>query len=122
MAPGLYNATSISIENITGLAANPSDPVGFLIGVNTTVFDGWMFFMLLLTAMFILFFSFQTRQNQPLNNLLYSSVICTVLSFLLRAITMVYLGVEVGLLSDLQMWVFPLATATLSAIIWAIKD
>lgn len=120
--PGFYDYTPISLGNVTSIGTNLTSPADFLARVNYVVFDGWLFFVLLLTIYFILYLSFQSKSNQPLNNLLYASVITCALSFLLRGITVAYAGLTIGLLSDLQMWLFTVWTALLSSFIWAIKD
>lgn len=122
MGVGLYNVTSISMDNLTRVSGNTTNPMNFMIQVNNVVFDGWLFFVLMIMCYGVLFFSYQAKQNQPLNNLFYASLIVTVLSMLLRGITMSQFGLVYGLLSDLQMWVFPIWSALLGATIWAIKD
>ena len=122
MTVGFYNGTQITWANITDVSTNLTSPIDFLVRVNYIIFDGWLWFIICLTLNVILFFSMQSKNDQPLNNILYSCSIVTLISFLLRAINATVLGVNRAMLTDSQMWVFPIITALAAGIIWAIKE
>ena len=90
--------------------------------VNTQIYDGYLFMILLWVLWLILYFASQKMQNQPLNNAMYSSAALSVLALILRAINMDYNGTNIGLISDVQVWIFPVITALLATIVWASKD
>ena len=69
-----------------------------------------------------MFITSQKLKDQPLNNAMYSGAIISVASLFLRGVTMVILGVRQGLLTDHQMWVFPIITLILVIIVWGTKD
>lgn len=120
--PGMINATqNISIDQINDLA-NISSLPDFLIKINNVVYSGYLWFILLWVLWVILYRSAQQRNDQPLNNAMYSGAIVSIGSFLLRGIIITRAGGIEGLLTDHQLWVFPIITAILAVIIWSIKD
>lgn len=120
--PGMINATqNVSMDTLLDLA-NVTSPADFLIKINNVVYSGWLWFVLLWVLWIILYRSAQQRNDQPLNNAMYSGAVVTVGSFILRGIIIVRAGGIAGLLTDHQLWVFPVITAMLAAIIWSIKD
>lgn len=121
MAFGMNNVTDITLQNITDIG-NSSSIAEFFIKVNEIVYGGWYFFFMMLILGIILYMSSQQKHDQPLNNIMYASAVITVLSMLARAIFIVRNGFPVGLLTDYQLWIFPLVTAIVAAIIWSIKD
>ena len=121
MPLGIYNVTVVTIDNITRISNVSSFPE-FLINVNNMIYDGWLFFIVLLVMWFILFISAQKVKDQPLNNLMYAGAAITVLSFLLRGIIIVQSGVTKGLITDHQLWIFPIVTIIIAIIKWSGKD
>lgn len=117
---GIFNATNVTLENLTAIV-NVTDPMEFFINVNTIVYDGWLFFVLLSVLWVILFITANRFRDEPLNNSMYSGAIVTVASFLLRGIIISRNGVVTGLLTDHQLWVFPVITIVLAVIVWATK-
>jgi hypothetical protein len=118
--PGINGTGNASIDIINAIA-NSSGIDEMYILVNNSIYEGYLFFILLWILWIILYVSAQKMQDQPLNNAMYASAILSILSLILRAITMESQGSYLGLINDLQMWVFPTITAVLSAIIWAVK-
>ena len=119
--PGfLANATNITLQNVTDIGNSSSLPE-FFIKVNHTIYNGNLWFVLLWVAWIILFITAQKVKDQPLNNAMYSGAVITVLSFLLRGVNMVIGGVVKGLLTDHQLWIFPLLTLVIVLIVWATK-
>jgi len=121
MPLGLINVTNTTVTNVTQIA-NFSNLPEFFINVNNMIYQGWLYFIILWVLFVILYKVFQSSRDQPLNNLMYAGAACSILSILLRGIYVVQLGVIKGLLTDKQMWIFPLITIFLALGIWAIKD
>lgn len=121
MPIGINNATTVTLQNITDIA-NVTDMPQLFLKINHFVFDGWYWFIMLWVLWYILFVAANQVTDQPLNNAMYSGLIVSILSFLLRGIRVVENGVLMSLLTDHQLWVFPVITAVLAAIIWSIKD
>ena len=112
MPIGIYNQTNVSLANITDLV-NVTSYTDFLVNMNTMIYEGILFFVVLWVLWVILFYAAQSVKDQILNNMMYSGAAVTILAFLLRVI---------GLLSDHLMWVFPLLTIVIALIVWATKD
>ena len=119
--PGIVNATNVTLENITNML-NISSPEQFFISVNQVIYGGWLWFVLLGILFIILFVSAQQVKDQILNNLMFASASCTILSFLLRGIYIVTGGIRYGLLTDHQLWIFPIVTLILVITLWIVKD
>ena len=117
MGIGFVNATAPTLQNITDLTNVSSVPELF-ININHIVYGGWFWFIMLWTLWIILFFAANQRDNQILQNAMYSGTVITFLSLFLRAIEVSHSGFPQGLLSDYQMWVFPLLTILIAMILW----
>lgn len=121
--PGLINATTnVSLADIEFIGNVTAGLPEFLIKVNNYVYDGWLFFILLATIWVILFMAANKKIDQPLNNVMYSGAVVTILSFLLRGVHLTVEGVNQGLLTDHQLWVFPIITIIIALIVWSTKD
>ena len=121
MSFGIQNVTNVSMDNLTSLA-NVSSLPDFLINVNNDIYGGWLYFVLLLVMWIILFFAANQANNHILQNLMYSGAGVSVISLFLRAIEMSQDGVVRGLLSDYQMWVFPIVTILVAMLLWMTKE
>lgn len=117
----LTNVTRINISDINNIA-NSSNLPEFWIKINQVVYNGSFWFVILFTGWIILFFAMNNQRDQILNNIMYSGAVITVLSFILRGINMSIHGVVQGLLTDHQMWVFPIVTLIVALIIWAGRE
>lgn len=120
MVFGMNNQTIVNMENITELS-NVTNLPEFMIKVNHIVYGGWLYFILLMLFWIILFFIAQDYKDDLLNNAMYTGAVITILSFLFRVIVMTQAGIVYGLLNDSQMWLFPLITIILAAIVWSTK-
>lgn len=119
----IVNQTNVTLENITSIVnLTTSDPIEFFINANNTIYGGWFFFVILCVLGFILWKKAQDLEDQPLINVMYVLAALTILSFVLRAIYIVKNGVPMGLMTDYQMWLFPLFTAITAAIVKAMSD
>ena len=121
MPIGISNITVVTMDNITSIA-NVSSYPEFLINVNHTIFGGVFFFAMLWVLWFILFKAAQEVRDEMLVNAMYSGVVVSVVSFILRAVNITQAGIVRGMLTDVQMWIFPLITIILATIIWGSKQ
>jgi len=113
MPLGIQNITQITQQNITDIT-NVTGFSELMININHSIFNGYLYFVLLWVLWIILFVAAQERENSPLINAMYSGAGVTIVSFFLRAILVVEEGVEIGLLSESQMWIFPILTVVLA--------
>ena len=121
MPIGISNVTTVTWQNITNLTSSNSYPA-MAAGVNNMVYDGWLYFIILWVLLVVFYFKLNGSNDQPLINLMYASTIISVLALFLRMIEVVRNGVTEGLLTDYQMWIFPLIAILLAGVNWAIKD
>jgi vacuolar-type H+-ATPase subunit I/STV1 len=113
----LTEITNVTMFNITEIINITGDPIEFIINSNHIIYGGWFYFVMLFLLGLLLFRKAQEKQDQPLVNAMYVCSALTVLSFFLRAISVVRNGVVIGLLTDYMMWMFPLAAVALAAIV-----
>ena len=119
---GINNITKINESSLLDIAnITNQDPMAFFINVNHVIFGGWLYFLLLLTLWIILVLSLNQVRNQIGTNIMYSGALITVISFFIRAIYLVKDGVVMGLLTDFQLWIFPLITIIIATFIYATK-
>lgn len=126
MPLGINATQNVTLADIEQLI-NVTNPADFFINVNHYVFEGWLFFILLLLTWIIFFFLFNLSTDtlsadQILNNLMYAGAIVSVISILLRGVYVWRLGVVLGLITDWQMWIFPIITIVVAVIVWMTKD
>jgi len=121
MPIGINNATAVTMDNITQMT-NITQFGEFLVNVNWMVYGGWLYFILLWVLWVILFKAAQANSDQMLNNAMYAGVIVSIVSLLLRGVNFAVMGVTRGLITDKQLWVFPLVTIMLAGYIWATKE
>lgn len=119
--PGISNITNVTMAQIEELV-NVTTLPEFFIKVNHDVYNGVFFSVLLGVLFLVLFFAGQSRKDQLLNNMMYASAVVTVLAFILRGIYIVREGAIQGMLTDPQLWIFPIMTAIIATILWATKD
>jgi len=112
MPLGITNTTVISLENITQLA-NVTEPMDFFRNVNHVIYSDYLYFLLFCVLWIIIFITANKVNDQPMNNFMYSSAILSVLVFFGRAMSIV---------TDIQMWIFPIVTAIAAMIIWMTKE
>ena len=121
MPIGIANQTAINMSNLISLT-NSTRIYEMFINVNNDIYSGWLYFVLLLVTWFILFIAANKVNDQMIQNLMLSGVVVSILSLLLRAVTVVQNGIVRGLLSDFQMWMFPIITVLLAMIVWGSKE
>ena len=121
MTLGIQNITNVDVTNLTRLA-NVSSYPEFAINVNRIVWGGWGYFLILIVIWWIIYIALQQTRNLPMKNLMYSGTIVSIVSLLLRGVYVVQSGIVVGLLTDFQMWVFPLITIGLAVLIKAVDE
>ena len=116
----ILEINNISYGNITKVVSG-SNPEDFWLRTNYIIFDGVLYFGLLIILWFIVFLFAQKGRDQPLHNAFYSSLIVSVFGFFTRAIYGTLDGAGISLLTDAQLWIFPIIAAILGAILWATK-
>ena len=117
---GINNITRINITGIEQMG-NFTDPMGFFINVDQTIYGGLLYFILLLLLWAILFFALQDKEDDFLRNAMVSGAIPALLSFFLRAISVIRNGIVTGMLNDFHMWIFPMGVALIATILVAKK-
>lgn len=119
---GINNITSISMDNLSYMGNSTSVPEIWL-KINYIVYEGVYFYVMCLVLWWILYKIANEVDDQPLNNAMYSCATVSMIAFILRAVTMTMTdGKILSLLTDHQMWTFPIITSVLAAIVWATKD
>jgi len=121
MPIGINNITVVTMDNITKVT-NVSNYPEFLINVNHTIYGGIFFFAILWVLWFILFKALQEVKDELMINAMYSGAVVSLVSFIFRAINVVQDGVVRGMLTDTQMWIFPLITIIIATIVWGSKQ
>ena len=122
MVIGITNATNITLENITSMVTNITEPLGFFAGVNQVVYGGILYFILLWVFWFILFMAGQDIKPNFLVNLMVSGGVISVVAFFLRVVAPTWMGSVSPLINDYQMWIFPILTALLAVVVYATRD
>lgn len=119
---GIINTTVTNFSQIESFM-NITSPAQFFVNVNEVIYGGWLFFILFLVTWVILFVTANMKNDQTLNNAMYASAAVTVLTFLARAVIVTTsAGVVKGLLTDWQLWIFPVITILLALVIWMTRD
>ena len=110
MPIGLTN-TTINMTTIQQLS-NVTDPVDVMININHTIFNGYFFFLMLMTLWIImLIVSYKSNSGATfVRDFINTGTFITVLSFILRTIYIVKGGIEYAMMTDTLMWIFPLLT------------
>lgn len=121
MPIGIQNVTALNMTDILDIGTNVTEITDFYSLVNNNIYGGYLYFILLLTLWVILYFALQGSEDLPLHNIMWSGAIVTICSFIIRAIEITRDGVIQGMLSDQHMWIFPLVTVLLAAIVWMNK-
>lgn len=116
-----FDNTTLTIDQLTQIA-NISSPSEFFINVNHDIYDGYLYFILLFALWIILYMVAQGVIDQPLTNMMYSGAVISIISVLMRGIYVYHMGVARGLVTDYQMWIFPIITAVIAFILWATKE
>jgi len=119
---GIANASTITWENLSYLTNSTSIPE-FFIRANWMIYGGTFFFIILLVFWVILtIVAYRIDRNNVLRDVMYSGAVISVLSFIVRGIYIVEEGIRKGLLSDTQLWIFPLITILIAAYLYATKN
>lgn len=117
----ITNATVPSIATILNVT-NSTSPAEVLVNINNYLFNGMLFFLLLFTLWIILYLiSINIDNDYPIESAMTTGAVVSVISFFLRAVYIMKDGVVYGLISDAQLWIFPILTIILALIIWANK-
>lgn len=116
--PGIVEMQNVTMQNITNIInLSSGDPTEFYIRANHYIYGGWFIFIMIWLLAFLIWRVLQEVNDQPLINAMHVMTGCTVVSFFLRAISIAIDGVPMGLLTDFQMWIFPLLAVFLATIV-----
>lgn len=124
---GINNITAINISSINEMT-NSTTLAEFTVKVNWIIFEGWLFFSLLIVLWFILIITAHKKQLargiEPrfLHNMMISGFPVTLGSFLLRAVEISIYGVKKALLTDYQLWIIPIIMIVIATALWITKD
>lgn len=124
---GINSTLNVTLENIEFITGNFSgDPLELFLNINSMVYGGWLYFILLLILYIVLMLVFTLNQENPgfdqiINNLMYSGAIVTIISLFLRVIYFLKGGLQTALISDSQMWIFPVITLICALIVYMNK-
>lgn len=117
----ITNTSTWTMEKIINISNSSSFPE-FAVKMNYDVYGGLLYFIMLIVLWIILYIPAQRTNDQPLNNIMMTGAVITLISFLLRATEIYYRGFWQGMLSDKLMWIFPLVTIFSAWILWMTKD
>lgn len=121
MPLGISNVTTITWDNITNITGSGSYPE-MAANVNHTVYGGWLYFIILWVLIVIIYVRLQDNIDQPLINLMYAFTAVTIIALFMRVIEIVRYGATIGLITDFQMWIFPILAIVFATINWMIKN
>lgn len=118
----LNNQTNVTIEMIENIT-KISSPEEFFVKANQNIYGG-VFFLAMLWLLYIILVivAQKERPKYLLQNMLYPMALVSVLAIILRAVEFTIGGVAYSLITDHQMWIFPIITIILAGIVWATKD
>ena len=109
----LTNATNYTIEEIIAVS-NVTDPIQFLQNANNFIYNGMFYFIIMWVLWVLLFIAGQKlKDDAPLVNAMFGGAICSIAAIILRVMQ---------LMSDHQMWIFPIVTSIIAVIVWSTKD
>jgi len=118
---GIQNVTAPNMSQIIDIA-NTTDYTSLMVNVNNVIYNGYLYFVLLWVLWIILFWATNEQNNNILQNAFYSGFVVSLVSLFLRAIEVYHNGVLLGLVTDRQMWIFPVLTALLGLVLWMTKN
>ena len=120
---GIVNASNVTLANITKIVTITSgDPAEFLVRINNVAFGGWFVFIVLWVLAVILYMIAQEFEDKPLANATAIFTILAIIGFFLRAIHFTINGAEWYLITDFQMWVFPMLSVVFAGIMYFTRD
>lgn len=120
--PGFINQTNNITMEILQDITNVTNYPEFVLKVNEQIYGGVFWFILLWVFWIILYRAANKVRDQPLNNMMYSGALISIVAFLSRGVTAIISGTKFSLINDKQLWVFPIITIILAIIIWSLKE
>lgn len=120
MPIGINNVTTVAMDNLTYMANSTTVPE-FMVRVNMIIFEGVLYFILLLVLWVILMVIAQMISKNFAVNLMRTGAVVSIIAILARFVTGDVYGQTYGLLTDYQFWVFPLITILTATVIYATK-
>ena len=125
MSIGMNSTINTTLDFVERVG-NTTNFLDFFVAVNNDVYNGYLYFLLLLVLWIIMTIVLMRQSNtfaaeQIINNIVYSGAVITIISFLLRGIYFTRYGVVEGLLTDKLLWVFPLITILFATVLVMMK-
>jgi len=117
---GIQNTSITTLDDVISLTNVTSLPE-FLVNINQ-IYDGFYWLIIIGLIWIISFVAAQKVSDNPLPNAMYVSMICSILSLLARGIQITRAGEVIALLTDFQMWIFPLITIVIAFILWINRE
>ena len=124
MMVGIQNITNVTAQQIANIT-NVSNYAELAVNVNNDIYGGWLFFIMLLVLWFIAYAAFgksERLQSKYAVKIMYSGMFVSLISFALRLVEVAKQGVVRGLLTDFQMWIFPIITILIATFLYATKE
>jgi len=122
MPIGISGYNNVTYQNISSLTNFSGDPIQFALLSNQIIFGGAFYFILLILLGVILFIISNRAKDQVLVNLMFVCAGLSILGFFLRTVQASLMGMNLALINDFQMWVFPLLTVIFAGINWFSKQ
>lgn len=117
---GINNITTVTYENITQIA-NITQPEQFFVNADIIIFGGILYYLLLWCAWFALIWIAERVKSQPLVNAMYASAGISIVAMFISVVNATINGSVYYLLTDYQMWQWPILTCVLAGLIYAMK-
>lgn len=115
MINGTTEITEGTIRNITNVSGFPE----LLTNINHQIYGGKLIFIFLFVLFIILTYaSYRKMPTDVLRHMMTASARVSILAILFIGIQVSSMGAQ-GLITDAQMWVFPILTVVLAAIVRA---
>src|SRR4030042_3551095 len=111
---GFNRVNNITVDQLIQIG-NITEPMEFFSNVNVIIFNQLLFFILMWVMVAIVYVALQQFRQQPLINAMYATAGVTMIGFFMRAIETTINGQTYGLITDNQMWIFPILSIVLAA-------
>jgi hypothetical protein len=118
--PGFVNTTNITQDNLTYIFNSSSMPE-IIVRASWTIYDGWLYFILLCILFVAIIIKAQSVQDQLEINIMDAATIVSVLALVIRLIEVTISGSLYPLITDFQMWIFPLIAVSFALYNWLTK-
>jgi len=118
--PPFINSSNITMDNITAIT-NSTNLIDISIKSSWLIYDGYLYFLLFLTAFILIYIKAQSIEDQPLKNAMDSATIISIAVIFFRGIEILISGSFKPMLTDHHLWLFPLIAVCLALINYMTK-